>query len=190
MKNMKKSRLMPLTLALLSIGILVSISVVHAPWETLGTGYAITTNYHGDDVLPGTPVTVTAGTLDPGVVNVTFRWHMPNDTVRWETTKTVASNGTTGQWNNGTESLIFYANDTQIPDVYGDWGVQVFFRGPNGNEKANVTGVIKIRAESFSVTPEVPLGTIAATLSMLTALCIFALRKKNLKAHKLGSIAE
>ncbi len=136
---MKKFRLIPLTLALLSIGMIVSIGVVYAPWETLETGYAVTTDHHGVDVLPGTPVTVIAGTLDPEVVNVTFRWHMPNETVRWEVTKSVASNETKGKWNNGTEALIYYANDTQIPDVFGDWGIQAFFRGASGTEKANVT---------------------------------------------------
>jgi len=175
---MKKSRLISLTLALLSIGMFASISVVYAPWQTLGTGYAITTDYHGVDVLPGTPVTATAGTLDPRIVNVIFRWHMPNDTVRWEVTKPVWTNGTQGQWNNGTWAVIRYANDTQILDVLGDWGVQVFFQGPGGTEKANLTDVIKIRAESFNVIPEVPLGTIAVTLSMLAALGIFTLKKK------------
>ena len=177
---MKKSRLMPLMLALLSIGIFAPISVVYAPWQTLGTGYAITTNYHGIDVFPGTAVTATAGTLDPDVVKVTFRWHMPNETVRWEVTKPVAPNGTKGEWNNGTEALIYYANDTQILDVLGDWGVQAFFRDEKGTDKANLTNVIKIRAESFNVIPVVPLGTIAVTISMLAALGIFALKKKRI----------
>jgi len=59
-----------------------------------------------------------------------------------------------------------------------DLGVQAFFQGPSGKDKANLTDVIKIRAESFNVTPEAPLGTIAVTLSMLAALGIFALKKK------------
>lgn len=180
---MKKSRLTPLMLALLSIGILASISVVYAPWQTLGTGYAITTDHHGVDVLPGTPVTATAGTLDPDVVNVTFRWHMPNETVRWEVTKPVAPNGTWGEWNDGTPALILYANDSQILDVIGDWGVQAFFRDEKGTDRAGLTDVIKIRAESFNVIPEVPLGTIAVTLSMLAALGIFALKRKRIKFY-------
>ncbi|MCK4933932.1 hypothetical protein KAS06_04605, partial [Candidatus Bathyarchaeota archaeon] len=81
---------------------LVFVNVVYAPWSTLGTGYAITSDYHGIDVFPGIPITITAGTLDPSVTQVTFRWHMPNDTARWEVTVPVSPNGTTGQWNNGT----------------------------------------------------------------------------------------
>jgi len=177
---MKKSRLISLTLALLSIVIFVPVSVVYAPFTTLGTGYAITTNYHGVIVPPYTPVTATAGTLDSRVENVTFRWHMPNGTVRWEVTKPVYANGTQGQWNNGTWATIHYANDTQTPDIVGDWGVQAFFQGPGGKERANLTDVIKIKAESFFSIPEIPLGPLTVTLSTLTALIIFAKRRKKI----------
>lgn len=166
------------TIALLSIGMFASVSVVIAPWQTLGTGYAIDTNYHGIDVFPSTPVTATAGTLDPGVVNVTFRWHMPNGTPRWDVTKVVWTNGTQGQWNDGTWANISYANDTRILDVLGDWGVQAFFIGPEGSDRANLTDVVKIRAQSFNVVPEVPLGTVITVASMLAALGIFTLKKK------------
>jgi len=185
---MKKSRLMPLMLTLLCIGMLASISVVYAPWQTLGTGYAITTNYHEVDVLPGNPVTATAGTLDPGVVKVTFRWHRPpdgNGTLAWEdevspllTSPYPPPNVPQEVIDYVNSTTIWYAQDTRVLDEVGDWGVQVFFQGPSGNKKANVTDVIKIRAESFNVIPEVPLGTIAVTISMLAALGIFALKKK------------
>jgi len=187
---MKKSRLMPLMLVFLSIGILASISVVYAPWQTLGTGYAITTNYHGIDVLPGTHVTATAGTLDPSIVSVTFKWNAPNGTTIWiDVVTPLWTNGTYGKWNDGTTALIHYANATHTLylleglSVPQDWGVQAFFQGPGGKEKANVADVIKIKAESFNVIPEVPLGTIAVTLSMFTALGIFALKKKRIKFH-------
>ena len=87
-----------------SLVVVFLVSAVYAPWSTLGTGYAITSDYHGVDVFPGIPVTVTTGTLDASVVQVTFRWHMPNDTARWEETVAVSTNTTTGQWN----SLFWY----------------------------------------------------------------------------------
>lgn len=180
---MKRPRLMLFMFALLSIGMFASVSVVYAPWQTLGTGYAIDTDYHGIDVFPGTPVTATAGTLDHNIVNVTFRWHMPNGTARWEVTKAVEPNGTLGEWNNGTSTLILYANDTQILDVPGDWGVQAFFQGPNGIDRANLTDVVKIRAQSFKAVPEVPLGTIITVASMLAALGVFTLKKKRIKLY-------
>jgi len=174
-----KSRFMVVVVSLV-LGLLILPNAVSAPWSTLGTGYAIATNYHGIDVPLGTPVTATAGTLDPGVVNVTFRWHMPNDTARWEVTKLVSQNGTKGKWNNGTEALIWYASDTQILDVLGDWGVQAFFRGPDGNDRANLTDVIKIKAESFNVVPQVPFGTIAAAVAMFVAFGLFIVKKKRM----------
>jgi len=164
---------------LLSLFLLTNI--VLAPWQTLGTGYAITSNVHGIDVLPGNPVIITAGTLDPSVVQVTFRWHEPpdgNGPVKWEVTKPIYTNGTQGQWNNGTWAEIRYANDTQIPDVLGDWGVQAFFQGVTGTDKAGLDDVVRIRATSFNVVPEIALGTLGAVAAMLIAFGVFAIKKK------------
>ena len=170
-----------LTVAMLVCILLISISVVNAPWSTLGTGYAITSNYHGVDIPPGTPVTITAGTLDSNVVKITFRWHEPpdgNGPVRWEVTVPIFTNGTTGQWNNGTTSEIRYAQATQTPDVLGDWGVQAFFRDSTGKDRVGLEDVIKIKATSFNAVPEVPFGTLAILVAMFGAIAIFAVRKK------------
>ena len=53
-------------------------------------------------------------------------------------------NGTTGQWNNGTTAAILYAQDTKVPDVIGDWGVQAFFQDSTGRTKSGLEDVIKI----------------------------------------------
>ena len=171
-----------LTVAMLVCILLISISAVNAPWSTLGTGYAITSNYHGVDIPPGTPVTITAGTLDSNVVKITFRWHEPpdgNGPVRWEVTVPIFTNCTTGQWNNGTPAEIRYAQDTQTPDVLGDWGVQAFFRDSTGKDKAGLTNVIKIKATSFNAVPEVPFGTLAILTAMFGAIAIFAMKRKH-----------
>jgi len=173
--NMKR---LTLTSIVASIGLLLMINAVYAPWSTLGTGYAITSDHHGIDVLPGTPVMVTAGSLDSNVVQVTFRWHRPDESVAMEVTKPVYTNGTYGQWNNGSMALIRYANDTYTPDVLGDWGVQAFFQDSTGTGKAGLENVIKIRATSFNTIPEVPLGTVAILLTMFGALAVFGIRKK------------
>jgi len=167
----------------LILGLLILSSVVYAPWTTLGTGYAITSNVHGMDILPYTPVTVTAGTLDSNVVQVTFRWHRPAGSVLPpipDVTKPVYTNTTMGQWNNGTWALIRYANDTKIPDEIGDWGVQAFFRGPDGKSRANLTDVVKIKATSFNAVPEIPFGTIAAAAAMFIAFGLFIIKKKRI----------
>lgn len=169
-----------LTLIFLS-SFLIFINLVYAPWSTLGTGYAITSNYHGIDVFPGTPITVTAGTLDQSVTQVTFRWHMPNDTARWEVTVPVSPNGTTGQWNNGSTVPILYAQDTQVPDVIGDWGVQAFFQDSTGREKSGVDDVVKIRATSFNTIPEIPIiGTAGSIIAMLLGFKFFVTKKKHI----------
>lgn len=167
-----------LLLLLVLTGFFGIMNSVYAPWSTLGTGYAITSNYHGKDVPLLAPVAVTAGTLDQLVTQVTFKWHRPDDTVVREITVLVFTNGTSGRWNNGTTALIMYAIDSFRPDVPGDWGVQAFFQDSGGKNRAGINNVIKIRATSFNVVPEVPFGTAVILLSMLGALGAFAIRKK------------
>jgi len=176
-----KLRVISLTM-LFIVHVMLFISAVYAPWSTLGTGYAITSNYHGEDVIPSTPVTVTAGTLDQNIVQVTFRWHEPpdgNGPIAREEAKLVEPNGTMGEWNNGTTALILYANDTYAPDIVGDWGVQAFFQDSAGTEKAGLENVVMIRATSFNTIPEIPVGTISATVTMLIALVFFMGKKKS-----------
>jgi hypothetical protein len=163
---------------LVFLGLFGIMSSAYAPLSTLGTGYAITSNYHGKDVPLMATVIVTAGTLDSRVTQVTFRWHRPNDTVVREVTIPVFTNGTTGQWNNGTTALIKYAIDSFRPDLPGDWGVQAFFRDSGGKNRAGINDVIKIKATSFNVVPEVPFGTAVILLSMFGALGVFAIKKK------------
>lgn len=172
-----KSRLV---LFLSLVGLFGIMNSVYAPWSTLGTGYAITSNYHGKDAPLLATVTVTGCTLDQIVTQVTFRWHRPDDTVVREVTVPVFTNGTSGQWNDGTTALIRYAIDSFRPDVLGDWGVQAFFQDSAGKHKAGLNNVIKIKATSFNVVPEVPFGTAAILLSMFGALGVFAIKKKRL----------
>lgn len=174
----------PLLLAMIFMGLLGMVNVAYAPWSTLGTGYAITSNVHGVDVIPGTLVTVTAGSLDPNVVQVTFRWHMPNETVTREVTVPVFTNGTTGQWNDGSTALVRFAVDSFRATVLGDWGVQAFFQGSLGSERAELEHVVRIRATSLNVIPEVPFGTLTILVGMFGALGFFALKGKSTLLNK------
>jgi len=176
-----------LKIMLIPIGILVLVNIAYAPWSTLGTGYAITSNYHGVDVLPGTPITITAGTLDPNVVQITFRWHRPpdgnGDVAREVTVPVVASpypppDTPQEVIDYANSTTIWYAQDTWAPDETGDWGVQAFFRDSTGKDKAGLESVISIKATSFNIIPEIPLGTIAATATMILALAFFMVKKK------------
>lgn len=176
---MKRSTL---TFIVVSIGLLLMINAVHAPLSTLGTGYAVTSDFHGIDVIIGNPVNVTALTLDPTINKVTFKWNAPNGTEGvwidiwdWE----LKTDGT-GTWNNGTTATIRYAFSIRNPDSIGDWGVKVVFQGPSGKTKENLDEVVKIKATSFNAVPEVPLGTIVILMAMLGALGVFAIKKRRI----------
>ena len=170
-----------LAIVCLVLELLVFTSVVYAPWSTLGTGYAVTSDYHGIDVWIGNPVNVTAGTLDTSLSQVTFKWNAPNGTegVWIDTFTPLVTNTSKGTWNNGTEAIINYAWSVHTPDSLGDWGVKVLFQGPDGKTKENADEVVKIKATSFNAVPEVPFGTLAIIAIMFGALGLFALKKKH-----------
>jgi len=156
------------------------VVAVNAQWSALNSGYAVTSNYHGIDVMPGTLVTITAGTTDANVLNVTFVWHFPNGSDALTIPQVpVYSNGTT--WTNSSGTfLIRYANCSHIPDVIGDWGVQAFFNGPGGHRRGQQSDIISIKATSFNVIPEVPiLGTAGAIIVMLLGLGLVRNRRQN-----------
>ena len=160
---------------------LIMSSAVYAPLATLGTGYAVTSNYEGVDVPAGAEVIITALTIDPSVDRVTFRWHEPpdgNGPVAWEVTVFVVDSGNDYQFANSTTVDIFTAEDSYYPTVMGDWGVQAFFQDSTGKDKAGLENVISIKATSFNTIPEIPLGTIAATATMILALAFFMVKKK------------
>jgi hypothetical protein len=166
-------------------------------WDPIKkTGYAVTSNYQGIDVLPGTAVVVTAGTTDLTVHNVTFIWHFPNGSVAFTdfvdvrtghqlTTPDVPPNVPQGviNWANDPHYQnvnYLYAQSTHVINgPFGDWSVQAFFR-----DDVNIKGqgATAIRATSFNVIPEVPFGTLVIMLGMFGALSVFALKKKYITA--------
>jgi hypothetical protein len=187
---------------LLTIGfstVIVSLllcSVVHASWSTLETGYAVTSNWTGMQTEDGTPVTMTAGTLDSTVTAVTFRWlSIPdgNGDYLLEETVPVYTNGTIGQWKDGTPAEIRYANSTYVVSQ-GFWIVQALFinsEGDSGMVLGNSEGennivtqkyfwINAMNSDSNTVfnTPELPLGTIGASVAMAAALGLFMIKKK------------
>jgi len=170
-----------LTFVIASVGLLLMINAVQAPLSTLGTGYAVTSDFHGIDVIIGNPVNVTALTLDSTINRITFKWNAPNGTEGvWIDTFTPLLIDGTGTWNNGTTATIRYAYSIHNPDSIGDWGVKVLFQGTNGKTKENMDEVVQIRATSFNAVPEVPLGTIAILMAMLGALGVFAIKKRRI----------
>jgi hypothetical protein len=169
-------RLLKIGLSMFIISFLM-FSTVYAS-ETI---YAVSSNVEGLEVLGGTPVTITASTLDSTVNSVTFRWVGPQDGIgdcSLEETVPVYTNGTLGYLNSETPAQIRYAESTYI--IYeGKWKVEIIFQNSEG------TSLIK---ELFAIgskgtqpvfhTPEIPLGTIGATMAMALALGLFLIKKR------------
>ena len=164
-----------LTFALFSLFIFSA----SAQWSAINSGYAITTDYHGEDVIPGSLVTATVGTTNSNVLNVTFVWMFPNETIAIIDAEVVVSSNGTKYPDDETGSLIYYAQSSFRPTVVGDWGVQAWFNGPGGHLHGPETDIIAIRATSFNVIPEIPIiGTAGAVTAMLLSLGLYRNKKE------------
>jgi hypothetical protein len=164
---------------------------VQAQWSALSSGYAVTTDYHGVDVPPGTEVTAWAGTTNGAIEKARFRWLDPDGNVEWDVWIDVFGPITTPDvpldvpqeiidWANENPGIdVWYAQNAQTLDEIGDWGVQVIFYDSEGTGHGPFEDKVGIRATSFNVIPEAPFGTIAILLGMLGALGVFALKKKH-----------
>ena len=178
-----------LALALLPLCLLVATA--YAQWPPIGNGYAVTTNWHGKNVPIGESVTAWAGTQDTSVTQVEFRWHDPAEQTVWDVTVPVFGPYTTSnvplgvpeeivEWSNDNPGyIIWYATNTQVPDLPGEWGVQAIFRDPTHGGKGQDSTKVMIRSTSVNVIPEVPIvGTVGAAAVMLLGIGLFAKRTR------------
>jgi len=172
---------------------LLMCSVVNASWSSLEKGYAITSNWEGIQIQSGTPVRLTAGTLDSTVASVTFRWLGPPDgsgDCLLEETVAVYTNGTMGYWENGTAAEIRYAEST-YEISQGLWKVQTIFSNSEGEstmvfgssegENNVVERCYWLGAKDYNLffhVPEISLGTIGASVAMAAALGLFMIKQK------------
>lgn len=150
--------------------------------NALNTGYAITRwPYTDGDIYVGQDATVRACTTIPpppdgsGPTQVVFRWHRPDDSYFDIGPIDLALSDDT--WEG---KPIYDAYDTQTLNILDSWGVQALFLGEGGTLQGPEApyDIVKIKAISWHVLPEVPLGAIVTVLSMAGALSVFAIRKK------------
>lgn len=163
-----------LLLALLPLLFMVCVAQVGADFPpALSSGYAVTTDWHGELVPAGSPVNATAYTTDLYVKKVEFIWKYPNETVFWDVNVTVQPDGTYKG------DIVYWANNTQtISAPLGDWAVQTLFYDETGHIRGQDSDIVAIRASSFNVVPEVPFGTTATILVFFGALALYVIRWK------------
>ena len=142
--------------------------------NALNSGYAITRwPWDGGEVLPGDDATVRACTTKTEAVEVVFRWHRPDGSSFdvGPVPLTLSSDTWDGQ-------PIYDASDTQTLYMVGDWGVQALFLDEEGKlQGPNPYPIIKIKATSWHVIPELPLGTILALAACFSAAAVLKARR-------------
>ena len=175
---MKKSKvLVVLLVPVLMFTLCVGVVQAGAPrWDSIQSDYAVTTNRFGEDILVHVDeVVAMAGTTDPLVTSVTFRFFPPGEEEEPAWTEPVSDpNYVWDSW----KSIPFrrYDSSAYTFDMVGDWGIQVFFNGTGGHLR-HTTDIIRIRATTAMVVPEVPIGTLTILLTMLASLAIFARKR-------------
>jgi hypothetical protein len=171
MKKVHKKIL--LTVAVFLFIVSVPIALVSAQAQALGSGYAVTSNWHGVDVPIGSEVVVTALTTDPAVAQVVLLWENPGGQILWKDTVDVAPNGDTY---NG--DPVYSASAAHVPEDIGDWGVHALFIDDDGQTIWDIENIVAIRSTSFNVIPEIPLiGTAGASIAMLLGFT-YKMKKK------------
>lgn len=180
-----KFRFVAVVILFLSILILANTNSVQADWNAMNSGYAVTTDYHGQDVPISAPVTATAGTTNPAVT-VNFTWLRPDGTKRSSVIVTTLSpqipttnvpQELTDYFNDGRNSTtVYFAQNATTADQAGWWTVKAEFIGVTGPQNKDQT---KFRATSFFYIDEVPFGTIVTLLIPFGFLSIYAIKKKH-----------
>lgn len=168
--------------------------MAQAQWSALSSGYAVTTDWHGKNAPLGQSVIAWAGTTDSTIDGVEFRWLDPSgDIALTPQRKPIVGSfvtpdyplGATQEmidWGNSNPGVsVYYATDTQILNMLGDWAVQTNFyeENPVQTLRGKNSDIVRIRATSINVVPEVPFGTMAILLSMLGALVAFGAKRKH-----------
>lgn len=171
MVHMKKQFLL---FAMLPLLLMICVVQIGADFpSSLNSGYGVTTDWHGELVLAGSPINATAYTTDLNVTKVEFIWKDPDENVIWDVNVTVQPDG---QYNG--DDVLWANNSQTIYEPLGDWGIQAFFYDEWGHIRGQDSDIVAIRATSFEAVPEVPFGTIATILAFFGALATYVVKSK------------
>lgn len=187
-----KLRLISASILLAGILIVLAVNIAYAQWAAIkDSGYAITTDWHGETVPFGERVTAWAGTTNSSVYKVEFEWLNETDHVIFEENITNLVSYTTPSVPLGVPQeiidwadkypnyTILYANSSQIPNSIGNWTVKAYFYALGGHVRGPETNIVKMRATSLHTVPDIPVvGTAGAVAAMLLGLGLFWHKKK------------
>ena len=183
---MKNRSLLISLVSLLSLLAVVELAVA-LQWPAAPSGYSVTTDAHGDILLPGNEVIAYAATTDPNVKYIVITWLKPDETEMTEWREVFSYDGGDGSvstppdWTGGTPVwwVQSEARTLNIPDPERNWAVKAYFL--DHNEEPVIPpkdDKISVRATSIHVVPELPFGTMTAVVSMLAALMILGLKHR------------
>lgn len=172
--------------------LIATTTIVQAdPWSAVDSGYAVSTNYHGQEIDITSPPTDLFAKV--GIrTSVLAKFGLTLDYVYVELRDPngdVVDDDIVGDqpgelnlsppYSPKGNEIWYGETDHLAPStwVIGDYSVKAYFYAPGGKEIANTDDLVAMRATTVMVVPEVPIGTLSILLTMLASLAIFARKK-------------
>ena len=181
-------RLKLLALSAAVILVVLTVVVQAGPESAASSGWGVTTNYHGQEVLISVLITdpleaqVLVGFPEnwDALYEVTVVLRDPDD----EPVATITRPKNELDWQPGTAPngrvLRTAWIGPLIPDTgwtVGHYSVKAYFYADDGTTLANDEDLSAMRATTQVVIPEAPIGTLTIIITMLASLAIFARKK-------------
>jgi len=182
---MKSKLIIPLMALTLFI---IPVIVLADPWSAINSGYGVTTNHHGEEIVPpgDPPLAAKVGLLTEKflfengttrLINVTVDLRDPYENVV-DTQTVYPEDFGPGTSPNG-QDMNFTWTDPFEPDTWtvGHYSVKAYFYLKGGQGLANAEDLDAMRATTVMSVPEAPIGTLTILLTMIAGLAIFARKR-------------
>jgi len=180
-------KLRPMTLFGLLALMAMSTVVQADPWSAIDSGYAVSTNYHGEEtpVPPDPPLMARVGVLLENFALLDYvEVHLrdPSDDVV-DIVVVPASAFVPGLSPKGADIMEAWSDPLEPEEgtwLIGHYSVKAYFYAVEGAaepELANCEDLEAMRATTVMTIPEVPIGTLTVLLAMIAGLAIFARKR-------------
>ena len=170
-------------LAFISLLVLIPAVVLADPWSAIDSGFAVTTNHHGEDIIPppDPPLRAKVGLLAaeyPRLIWVEVELRDP-DGVVVDSQVVYPGPDFVPDTSPGGNPIMYAWTDPFAPASWtiGHYSVKAYFYLTGGRGLANAEDLDAMRATTVMTVPELPIGTLGAIAALFAGLGIYSLLK-------------
>lgn len=169
-------------LAFISLLGLIPAAVLADPWSAIDSGFAVTTNHHGEDIIPpgDPPLRAKVGLLAsefPRLIRVEVELRDPDEVV--VDTQVVLPGSFSPGTSPGGNPITVAWTDPFAPASWtiGHYSVKAYFYLTDARDLANAEDLDAMRAVTVMTVPELPTGTLGAVAALFAGLGIYSILK-------------